>query len=737
MVERTMDKSISRLAQYRPFAQEGRVVQAALSELVMAAAAEAGGGFASLGEAREAIQTLFRLEIEIDELRHVVTQLVDQAVAVARLGGGGGFDLSDVQHEDLESRAAASAQIEEKAFADWQTAIRTLDPSLSDARFAELREDLDEFLKRVISRHGVEAALILYPEIPRARSLYAEVEAVGLDLLPERSGQLRRVREQAIQIFVQQPTPEQRTYLSNLLNVSYFLTVLSLDPTAGPVVRAQVKGHRLYLDTNVLYAALALSKMSEVVSVRRVLELTKQLGIELAITSWTLAELKQSLRRAEQAVKARALPPREWAQIMADATSQQGFITAYWRQYKDRGVTPEDFFAFYSALESILKEDGIIVIDDGCDRVDGDPEVIELEIPRLDSVLRRGADRRGADPRADAVRPDVVMRHDIKHRLLVERLRGNGVETFAAARYWFLTQDSALPRYAAIVDPGRSSVPFCASTSAWAQVVRSLVPRTEDLDQALVDLLASPYMRYRGGVSPQDIQEVVARIDQYDGVSAELASEVLLNGALVRDISKTVDPQERIQRIDSAVVKSAETLHVRVETMSARDAEQREALRRAEAENASSASQAAAALARVRELQAQLEEARQTSAATEQAASARERTSRTELEDRMAAAEQQLAAVSDAQAGRSAARRRALAFGLVVIGVAAPAVLIVLGAVAGVWPIVGVLLGGLLLVCLGVWLVLGLTRTWQAFLGGGATIGIVAAVQQIVSALTS
>ena len=58
------------------------------------------------------------------------------------------------------------------------------------------------------------------------------------------------------------------------------------------------------------------------------------------------------------------LPPRELAHLMAEATSQEGFITAYWRQYKDQGITPQDFFEFYSALETLLEQDGIKVYRD-------------------------------------------------------------------------------------------------------------------------------------------------------------------------------------------------------------------------------------------------------------------------------------------------------------------------------------------------------------------------------------
>jgi len=737
MAEQTFDEAVSRLAQYRPFANEGRDVHAALRDLILSAAAEAGGGFDHLGEAQQGIKTLFNLEIEIDELRSVVEGL---SAAGACLIEGGGFRLSEATHEQLEEQAAASRQLEEGAFDEWQNAVRQLEPELSEADFETLRADLDAWIQRVVSRHGVEAALLLYPENPRARQLFQEIEALGLDFLPERGPALRRIREQAIQIFIQRPTAEQRTYLSNLLNVSYFLTVLSLDPKASHLVQEQINGHRIYLDTNVLYRVLALSKINEVLSARRLLELSRELGFELAITPWTLTEMQESLRRAEQSVRQRALPPREWAHLLAEATTQEGFIKAYWIHYKEKGVTPEDFFAFYSALETMLAEQDIHVVDEGTQKVrEAD---VEEQLPLLARVIIWE-------------RPDVVMRHDVKHRLLIEQLRGDGNLTFSNARYWFLTQDSALPRYAEIPrgDAEEVVAPFCASTSAWAQVVRSLVPRTEDLDQALVDLLASPYMRYRGGVSTQAVQEVVARIDQFQGVSAELASEVLLNGALVRDIGGTNDPEERRQKIDNALINSAEQLHLRVEALSERDAEQREALRRAEAEKTSSQAELGAAHTTITKLERELaarhaeqenlsrrlsEIEAERQAAQERAAERSEldQDDRRKLEERISETETLLSNEAAARRLRGRIGRWVGAGVLWLSAVVATTLLLALGAISDVWASVGVLAGAVVLVCLGVWLVFGRKRA-NSLLGLVALlVGLVAGIQQLASAAT-
>lgn len=161
----------------------------------------------------------------------------------------------------------------------------------------------------------------------------------------------------------------------------------------------------------------------------------------------------------------------------------------------------------------------------------------------LDRVLGLGRDRH-----------EDVLEHDAKHRLLVERLRGNGHVTFSNARFWFLTQDNQLPKFAAEMpdpDDRASELPFCISPSVWVQIVRALTPRTEDFDETVVTLLTSPYVGYGPTVDQRTVREVVARIDTYEDASPELAIAVLEDSALVRDIADATD-EEMEERIRAA-----------------------------------------------------------------------------------------------------------------------------------------------------------------------------------------
>lgn len=555
-----VDQAVRRLALYRPFADEGQGLHAALRDLVLSAAMVQDGGFTSLAAAQAGIRDLWGIEVEIDELRDVVDALVVEQRCQRTSGG---FQLTERTIAELDAVADESRRVEETAFAQWDVRVRNLEPALSDEDMDALAEDLRYWLAHVIARHGAESALLLYPENPRAQVLFDEIEQLGLDFLPERDGCAGQIRDRAFALFVKQPTAEQRVYLSGLLNTSFHMTVFTLDPEAGALVQASIAGHRLYLDTNFLYALLGLSTATEALSAGRVMELSRKLGYEIAVTPWTIEELRSSLRASERRVRKNPLPRRELADLMIASSGREGFVRGFWIAYRDRGTQPQDFFAYFAQIETLLDEHEIHRVDEGCLAVARNEKAIEEQLSLL-------------APFVSGYKDPKVKEHDVKHRLLVERLRGDGHIRFSNARYFFLTRDSRLPRYAmATVDGKDVSMPFCVSASAWLQVMRAFIPRTEDFDQSVVDLLSSPYIRHRGGLSPVAVEEVVGRVDQFEGATPKLASKVLADTALVREIEHA-RPAERGQIIRDAFVQKAKETEDQLRTKEEREAQLRE-----------------------------------------------------------------------------------------------------------------------------------------------------------------
>ena len=316
---------VRRLAQYRPFDRGGLDLQAVLHDLVVALAALNDGTVGSLLHCRKDFQDVWGLVVEVDELRPVFERLVTQGSAKKH---GKGIRLSSTVLAELKSRADESEQTEARAMKEWEAEVRRMQPGLSDEDMAALRADLRQWLEAIIARHGAEAAMMLYPEQERARRFFDAVDGRAFESLPERADELAALRERALPTFIRASTPDQRQHLANLLNTGFYMTVLTIDPAARELVQEQLRGRRIYLDTNFLYAILGAARAEEVYSARRLLELTRGLGFELAVTPWTMKELRTSIAGSRREIEKHGqegLIRPQYAATMLGTSSEKGF----------------------------------------------------------------------------------------------------------------------------------------------------------------------------------------------------------------------------------------------------------------------------------------------------------------------------------------------------------------------------------------------------------------------------
>jgi VIT1/CCC1 family predicted Fe2+/Mn2+ transporter len=131
------------------------------------------------------------------------------------------------------------------------------------------------------------------------------------------------------------------------------------------------------------------------------------------------------------------------------------------------------------------------------------------------------------------------------------------VKRFSNAGYWFLTHDSVLPRYDHISARGEQTLAFCVSAGVWFQIMEAFQAKTTDPEQSLADMMASPYVRYRRTLSAEAAASIVARVHQYEDGTPELAASVLMDSAATDEIEAATTDEERLEKIDSAILGAA------------------------------------------------------------------------------------------------------------------------------------------------------------------------------------
>jgi hypothetical protein len=706
---------VRRLAVHRPFGAGKVTVEFVRRQLVLAAAHESGeSGFGSLAECADYCQSLWGLSLDVDELRDDVKALVD----AGRLRKEDGkYSLTAAARSELNAVVEQSSEIESTALVEWEGTARTLAPALGPAEIATLREDLLAWLQRIISHYGAEAALILYPEEERAARFFLDVEQLGFDFLPRRDPSILEARAQALYRFIREPTRAQRTYIANLMTTAYLVAVFTLDPAAERLVRAVTRGQRVYLDTNILWTALNLNGPRAYLSTKRVLDMTRDLGFELAVTPWTIVEMKRSVRHGREQLARTSLPPRALAEIAADAGSDTSFITAYWRKYKETGVTPRDFCDLHDQVEGLVEKLGVTIVGEGCISVEHVPEAINDQISLMEHI-------RGVELKAEPVKE-----HDAKHRLLIEKLRGTHERKFSSAGYWFLTRDGLLIPYG-LLDRVPGALPFAVSLTSWAQIVRGFTARTEDYERTLVDLLDTPSLRPRGGIiSPQVIAETLGRIDLLvEDSTEEVATRVMLDSAALVEIEAR-DGEARTAQIDAVVAEKSHEMERQLVAAQRELDEARTA--RAEAEKQARAAQDTTARREREHAGAREDFERELSAAGERITSAERRI--TQTEQRAEAAEEQVTKAAHDQAARRAQLKRA-GVGAVIglFGLAIALVPAVTGWLNG-WTLVGVIVAGGLLCTVGAYVGIHIRAARFLLLTAVASIGAVTGIHELVS----
>jgi hypothetical protein len=696
-------------------------LRAVLHDLVLAVGAIEGGTIASLLECRKAFVDCWGLEVEVDELKPIIDTLVATGQAERR---GKEIRLAPDVLAMLESRAREWQRAEERALREWELDVLRKWPGSDTNEIEQLQSDLRDWLHLIIRRHGADAAMMLYPEDDRARRLLDDIEGYGFNSLPERDERLRMIREEALPAFIRTPTPDQRRFLASLLNIGFYMTVLTIDPTAKGLVKEQLAGHRMYIDTNFLYAVIGGASPDEVYSARRLIQMSRELGLEFAVTPWTMEEMRTSIASSRREIEHQKTFVRpELSETMLRTSGDKGFNRLFWQVYKQSKTKPKDVFDRLEHFDQELERFGIKEIDEGCKAIDQQEERVRDYSSLLNSE------------RWPYQKEWIVLEHDAKSRLLVERLRGAGKLRFSNARYWFLTYDATLPRFASRVPDNGDQVPelpFCVSPSAWVQIVRALTPRTDDFDRTVVDLLTSPFVGYRTAVNPVVVQEVVGRMDHFEDASPELALTVLTDTAKVREIEKAVATENQdsvIAAVGAAYNAKAREMEDAI-TASAEHASRAEGERRAAETRASDVE---AALTR----SAEEASAREQSIQAERDRWATER-QQSEMELRRMGEERDKAAQTLEQHQQEAAARRrrsrtiVLGVLLMATGVAI-ALILPLIVVHGRWAVGGAIVAGCAVSLLGTRIVAG--RDWggEIVTWGTLIVAVAAIVATIVS----
>jgi predicted nucleic acid-binding protein len=416
LTEEQLYYAIQRLCHFVPLDSADKLCYAIQEFLVQHAMASVGVNQQLPLEVRDSVKTLFGLDFEQREVE-ILLERLRKAKKVACTKGKYWLDY----HKCLELRQSVKEceDCEKKVIDDWLKSVESKHPDLSQEDLQRLENDLKIFSAKLFAIHGAKCATLIYAVQKKTEEIVDEV--VLSDILPEYPT-LNKIRNIELPAFFMDAKGKRRKYIAELLDSSFLLHVIQIDKTCSALIKEILKGCLLYLDTNVLFVLFDLHTPRETRAIKRLIELSHQLGYTLVVSTKTAEEFRYTLNYAEKHLKKYPRVPKDLAKIVAKYSSG-GFIPAYWRQHSEKGISLEDFIGTYRHFKELLAEYKIEIRDDLCAEVQKDLE-LETQIDLLYA---------SADP---TIIDRDIAEHDAFHRLLIRKLRGGKAYTFSDASAW-------------------------------------------------------------------------------------------------------------------------------------------------------------------------------------------------------------------------------------------------------------------------------------------------------------
>jgi hypothetical protein len=230
-----------------------------------------------------------------------------------------------------------------------------------------------------------------------------------------------------------------------------------------------VKGQRIFLDTNAVFALLGLNGVSAVeTTMQRTVELALKLGFDVRLTERTKAEYRAALKRVRDEYRAYG---NAYRQGLSNATPiRSGVYRAYLSRYAPQGYSLEEFYAEFSDPQPHLNRYAVTV-DAQASR--------DLEDDKLknSTVWDELAERKSG----------AVLEHDSLHISYVYDLRG-GYDRVENAKAWFLSLEQGLLH---INKQLGLDIPVVVTPELWILMFRPVLPRVEDFDEFFAGVVAA------------------------------------------------------------------------------------------------------------------------------------------------------------------------------------------------------------------------------------------------------
>lgn len=484
---------------------------------------------------KNSIKELFLLDFESEEVNSALESLISDNKL---LFISNKYGLENKFKQELDTKHSISVELENKIFSEWIEYIKKEYPDLTEEDQECLLLDLKEYLNKFFVTYSDDCLSFLMGD--RKIDDDDSYDSI-IDSLPTRP--FKNIQSKEYPKFVIESDGDRRKFLFDSLGVSFLYRAINIDPKCTEFIRDEniLKEYEIFIDTNLIYSLTGLNSPEKNGSVKKVLDLLKNLGVKTYVTPVTLKEFNSSRERAENFLKHnKSIPSADIVKIVEEKTSGN-FVTEFWRQNKELNISKEEFFAKYSNVADILKGHDIKITDKYIKDAGRD----KTRINKIYELLKNEKKKEIAE-------------HDAFHISYIHTLRERENSQKTNKKFLFLTHDHLLPIIERKVFRATRDDLQVIMSHQIVQIFRWFIPRSEEFESAYMKLASMPLARSQEVVPTKFVTSIVAKIAKYKDLPPQLVAKIITDSRISSKISSLRDKDD--EALESII--NSETLKI-------------------------------------------------------------------------------------------------------------------------------------------------------------------------------
>ncbi|MBA2311492.1 MAG: hypothetical protein H0V97_01685 [Actinobacteria bacterium] len=413
--------------------------------------------------------------------------------------------------------------------------------------------------------------------------------------LAEYSSDVRTSAQAAIARFLDPKNEVARAYVLRQLSAFFLTSAANLDDEKLKELSVAVEKNaefHVFTDTNFLFSLFTLHNNPSNEAARRLSELTEELegliDFRLFALPISLAETKNAVAGTVDSLRGLVLNQNYLDALVTERNLSSLALTFVDQAGRPGGIRDaEEYFRPYQdSLVDVLREQHVDLFNQNTDEYNTRDDVVEDINTQLEWEQKKFRERAKT---YEKLKHDLVLWHFVKDK------RVAFVESPLAAKYWIVTVDYRLLGFDSYKERRRQQLPVCLHPTVLVQMLQFWVPRTVQLEEALLSSIRLPFLFQEFDPATErvtiKILKALSRIEGSSSLSGDTIRRMMIDDELRRRMRSEEDVEKQIQFVrDEFVEQEArlrrenEDLKRRLEETSGRRSDSEEATAKLQAE---------------------------------------------------------------------------------------------------------------------------------------------------------